>query len=56
MNKIPIPVIVCVVAVAVIVLFFGIRSSGVLGGGDKVPSGPPKAAMEEYQKQRSGRR
>ena len=54
MNKIPIQVIVGIVAVAVIILFFGIRASGVLGG-EKVPSGPPKAAMEEYQKQRSGR-
>lgn len=55
MSKIPIPLIVGIVVVAVIVLFFGIRSSGVLGGGEAVPSGPPKAAMQEYQKQRSGR-
>ncbi len=50
MNKIPVPVIVGIVIVAVIILFFGIRSSGVLGG-ETVPSGPPKAAMEDMNRQ-----
>lgn len=46
MNKIPLPAIIAVVLIALVILIFSLRRSGMVGGEEKVPTGPPPQAMD----------